>query len=322
MTRQEQSYTGTELPRILRLLRIIQEVRNTPVQPQEHLLEMLGISRSQFYKDRDALAGLGFRFTYRKDRGFQVVEDRLTPLTDLSLSDRVTLLFALEHLSACGDGLLAAKAVEVGRKLVGGLPSPFREQLLQCFDTEVTQKAYGILPEVYTTLTQAIAEGRRLNMLYCRSADWTERWRTVDPRRIYMRQRTLYLYARTVDETPHAWKVFRLNRIRDIKPTGLCLPPNTQENDGFHERMKHAFITFLGDEAHHVRIHFSSSVAPYIREKHWHDSQQLEETPDGGVILSLDVAEPMEVVRWSRQFGKDATVLSAEDGEESPKDDA
>lgn len=322
MTRQEQPYTGTELPRILRLLRIIQEVRNTPVQSQEHLLEMLGISRSQFYKDRDALAGLGFRFDYRKDRGFQVVEDRLTPLTDLSLSDRVTLLFALEHLSACGDGLLAAKAVEVGRKLVGGLSSPFREQLLQCFDTEVTQKAYGILPEVYTTLTQAIAEGRRLNMLYCRSADWTERWRTVDPRRIYMRQRTLYLYARTVDETPHAWKVFRLNRIRDIKPTGLCLPPSTQENDGFHERMKHAFITFLGDEPRHVRIHFSSSVAPYIREKHWHDSQQLEEAPDGGVILSLDVAEPMEVIRWSRQFGKDATVLTVEDSRESPRDDA
>ncbi|WP_297217535.1 WYL domain-containing protein [uncultured Desulfovibrio sp.] len=315
MNRQEKSPPGTESPRILRLLHIIQELRNTPAQSLEQLLRTLGISRSQFYKDREALAALGFRFDYRKCSGFQIVEDRLTPLTDLSLSDRVTLLFALEHLSACGDGLLAAKAVEVGRKLVGGLPSPFREQLLQCFDTEVTEKAYGILPKVYTALTRAIAEGRRLKMLYCRSADWTERWRTVDPRRIYMRQRTLYLYARTVDDVPPAWKVFRLSRIRDIKPTGLCLPPSTREDDGFQERMKHAFMTFLGEEAHHVRVRFSRHVAPYIREKHWHDSQQLEETPDGGIILSLDVAEPMEVIRWSRQFGKDATVLEGEEDE-------
>ena len=298
-----------EKNRTLRLLRIMQELRGNPGQSLESVLATFGIGRSQFYKDKDALASLGFCFEYRTGMGFRIVEDRMTPLTDFSLSDRVTLLFALEHLSACGDGLMAAKAVEVGRKLVSGLESPFREQLLQLFDAEVTEKAYGVRPEVYTALTQAVAEGRRIRILYCRSQDWTERWREIDPRRIYMRQRTLYLYARTVDDDPPAWKVFRLNRIREVKPTGVCLPPNPNEDDGFRERQKHAFMAFLGESPRQVKIRFTGEAVPYVREQQWHSSQQIEEHPDGSVTLTVSVAEPQEVIRWARQFGDNAKVV-------------
>ena len=295
--------------RTLRLLRIMQELRSNPIQSLETVLASFGIGRSQFYKDKDALASLGFRFEYRKGIGFRIVEDRMTPLTDFSLSDRVTLLFALEHLSACGDGLMTAKAVEVGRKLVSGLESPFREQLLQVFDIEVTEKAYGVKPEVYTALTKAVSEGRRIRILYCHSQDWTERWRKVDPRRIYMRQRTLYLYARTADEEPPAWKVFRLSRIHDVSPTGVCLTLNPNDDDGFRERQKNAFMAFIGESPRQVKIRFTGKSVHFIREKQWHSSQQLDENPDGSITLTMSVAEPLEVIRWARQFGDDATVI-------------
>ena len=309
MPRQAAKRSEAERNRTLRLLRIMQELRANPGQSLEMMLATLGISRAQFYKDRYALASVGFCFEYRTGMGFRIVEDRMTPLTDFSLSDRVTLLFALEHLSACGDGLMAAKAVEVGRKLVSGLESPFREQLLQLFDAEVTEKAYGVRPEVFTALTKAVAEGRRIRILYCRSQDWTERWRAIDPRRIYMRQRTLYLYARTVDDDPPAWKVFRLNRIREVKPTGVCLPPNPNEDDGFRERQKHAFMAFLGESPRQVKIRFTGEAVPYVREQQWHSSQQIEEHPDGSVTLTVSVAEPQEVIRWARQFGDHAEVV-------------
>lgn len=307
---------ASELARTLRLLHIMQEIRNVPAQSLESVLKTFGISRSQFYKDKDALASLGFCFEYRKGSGFRITEDRLTPLHDLSLSDRVILLFALEYLSTSGDGLLAAKAIEVGRKLAGGLESPFREQLLQCFDSEVTEKTYGVKPEIFLALTEAVKEGRRIRMLYRRSGTWTESWREVDPRRIYLRQRALYLYARTVDETPPAWKVFRLNRIQEIQPTGICLPPTPNDNDGFCERQKNAFLAFLGETPKTVTIRFTGEAIPYIRECQWHESQHLEEQPDGSLLLTVSVAEPLEVVRWARQFGENASVVSmADDGE-------
>ena len=155
---------GHEAPeggRTLRLLHIMREIRSFPAQSLETVLNTFGISRSQFYKDKDALASLGFCFEYRKGSGFRITEDRLTPLQDLSLSDRVLLLFALESLSTSADGLLAAKAIEVGRKLAYGLESPFREQLLRCFDNEVTEKAYGVKPEIFQALTAALRRWRR-----------------------------------------------------------------------------------------------------------------------------------------------------------------
>ncbi len=142
--------------RCLRLLKIMSEIRNEPGQPLRNVLEKFAISRSQFYKDKDALASYGFSFEYRKAHGFRIIEDRLTPLNDLSLSDRVTLLFALEDLCASQDGILAAKAIEIARKLAGGLGSPFKEQLLHCFDQEVTHKAFGVNPDIFLSLVNAV----------------------------------------------------------------------------------------------------------------------------------------------------------------------
>lgn len=303
--------------RIIRLLRIIQDIRSNPVQSLEAMLDNHHISRAQFYKDRNELEKLGFRFEYRKKNGFKIVEDRLSPITGLSLSDRVILLFALEYLGSTSDGVLAAKALEVGRKLSGGLDQPFKEQLLQCFDREIMQDGYGAKPEIFAQLTQAISECRRVRMLYLRSGTWTESWRLVDPKRIYLRDRTLYLYARTVDETPPAWKVFRLNRIMEIEPTGITFTPDAREDDGFRQREKNAFIAFLGEKARKVVVKFTGDAVPYIRERKWHESQTLTEEPDGSLLMTVKISEPMEVVRWARQFGDNAQILEIEDEADS-----
>lgn len=297
--------------RSLRLLKLIQTIRNCPEQSLESLLKSFGISRSQFYKDKNALAALGFGFSYRKGEGFQITEDRLLPLTDFSLSDRIVLLFALEELSSSGDGVLAAKAIEVGRKLASGLDQPFRSQILCCFDNEVTHKAYGVQPEIFASLSEATGSRRRIRMLYRRSVDWTERWRLVDPRRIYMRQRTLYLYARTIDDDPPAWKVFRMNRILAVQPTGTTFAPNPDEDAMFIAKQANAFFAFLGDDPKPVTIRFTGEAIPFVKERLWHKSQKLEPQPDGSLLFTVTVAEPMEVIRWSRQFGDNATLIES-----------
>lgn len=305
-----QDTENTEHKRTVRLLQIVQQVRNNPNQSITTLLSLLNISKSQFYKDRSSLAEIGFLFTYRKASGFQILEDKLSPVTGLTFSDRIILMFALEYLSTTGDGLLAARAVEVGRKLAGGLESPFREQLLSCFDQCVTHDGFGVDPDVFSVIQQAIGEGRRLRILYQRSEDWTTRWREIDPKRIYLRQRTLYLYARTVDESPFQWKVFRLSRIQKVQVTSVSILWNPNEDDGFQVRQKNAFSVFLGTEKHEVSIRFTGNAAHYAREQQWHSSQQCTENDDGSLLLTVCVAEPQEVVRWARQFGDEAELVA------------
>ena len=148
--------------RITRLLHMAQEIRREPHQTQEALRKKLGIGRSQYYKDKAALTEVGFRFSFHRAEGFRILEDRLTPITGLTFSDRLLLMFALEHLAAEEDGTLAALAMETGRKLAGGLESPFREQIQRSFDVCVTQGTFGVKPEVLSSLQNAIREGRRV----------------------------------------------------------------------------------------------------------------------------------------------------------------
>ena len=124
-----------------------------------------------------------------------------------------------------------------------------------------------------------------------------------------MRQRTLYLYAKTADETPPAWKVFRLGRIKTVQQTGLRFTLSAQEDDGFYERQRHAFMAFIGESPRTIKVRFSGAAIPYVMECNWHPSQTVQRTENGSVILSVTVAEPMEVIRWARQFGEDAEVF-------------
>lgn len=295
--------------RVTRLLKITQAIRKDPYQSPTALWAHLGIGKSQFYKDKAALAEVGFRFEYSRSKGFQILDDRLTPITGLSLSDRLVLMFALEQLSATGDGTLAALAIDAGRKLAGGLPVPFRKKLLACFDEQVTVSGFGVKPEILSVLREAVTEGRRIRILYTRSGTWEQRWREIDPRHIYMRQRTLYLYARTVDEKPYQWKVFRLSRIEQIRLTGISIMWKPDEDDGFLERQRNAFGAFIGETPYPVSIRFTGQAQHYIRERQWHPSQRLEEDSHGGLLLTVYVAEPLEVIRWARQFGDEAEVV-------------
>ena len=308
----KESSKDFESSRITRLLRIAQAIREDPHQPLAGLWTKLGIKKSQFYKDKATLGEVGFQFEYTKTKGFRIIEDRLTPITGLSLSDRLVLMFALEQLSATGDGTLAALAVDAGRKLVGGLPSPFKEKLLESFDEEVTGNGFGVKPEILAEVRAAVTEGRRIRILYTRSGTWDTRWREVDPRHIYMRQRSLYLYARTVDEKPCQWKVFRLSRIEQVQPTGISITWRPDEDDGFLERQRNAFGAFIGSETHPVTVRITGQAMHYVRERQWHPSQKIEADGADAILFSVSVAEPQEVIRWARQFGDEAKVITNE----------
>ena len=53
----------------------------------------------------------------------------------------------------------------------------------------------------------------------------------------------------------------------------------------------------------------AARVADYIREKKWHDSQQLKELKGGGVELRLTLSSLIEVQRWVLGWGSDVMVV-------------
>jgi proteasome accessory factor B len=58
-----------------------------------------------------------------------------------------------------------------------------------------------------------------------------------------------------------------------------------------------------------VVIRFNELVADYIREKKWHDSQQLKELKDGGLELRMKLSSLAEVERWVLGWAGNAKVI-------------
>ena len=72
--------------------------------------------------------------------------------------------------------------------------------------------------------------------------------------------------------------------------------------------MRDSFGVHSGQGEFEVVIRFNVRVADYIREKKWHDSQQLRELKDGGVELRMKLSSLAEVERWVLSWGGNARV--------------
>ena len=69
------------------------------------------------------------------------------------------------------------------------------------------------------------------------------------------------------------------------------------------------FGVHWGESNVHVKIRFSVEVAPYVLEREWHPSQEIEMYKDGSIVLALTVNHMLELKRWILSWGKNAVVL-------------
>jgi predicted DNA-binding transcriptional regulator YafY len=59
-----------------------------------------------------------------------------------------------------------------------------------------------------------------------------------------------------------------------------------------------------------VEIEFEPRVAPYVRARVWHASQQLREGPGGALVLSMNVCHDWALRSWILSWGPFARVLA------------
>jgi predicted DNA-binding transcriptional regulator YafY len=55
-----------------------------------------------------------------------------------------------------------------------------------------------------------------------------------------------------------------------------------------------------------VRIRFDAAVRSSIEDRQWHGSQRIEESEEGGVVLSMKVGPSLELVAWILRWGAHA----------------
>ena len=105
-------------------------------------------------------------------------------------------------------------------------------------------------------------------------------------------------------------RTFKLERIRNAQLTEETFEI-PEDFDGT-ELLASAWGVMFGDEVTEVVLRFSPDVTRRVKESVWHPSQKREECDDGGCILRVRVAHPLEMKPWIRGWGADCEVLSPE----------
>jgi predicted DNA-binding transcriptional regulator YafY len=67
-----------------------------------------------------------------------------------------------------------------------------------------------------------------------------------------------------------------------------------------------------GEGVEEVVLCFCASARPFVMERQWHPSQQVQDAPDGGCVLRVRVSEPLEMQPWIRSWGAQVEVITPE----------
>ena len=132
--------------------------------------------------------------------------------------------------------------------------------------------------------------------------------RAVDPYRLWYTGGGLYLIAH--DHAKRSIRTFAVERIKEVISTNQRF---TMRDDFDFEAFQRTAFPVHGGQPQLVRIRFSPDQAPYVTERHWHDSQKFLPQDDGGVIMELQVGNLWEVKRWLIGWGADAELVFPEE---------
>jgi predicted DNA-binding transcriptional regulator YafY len=213
---------------------------------------------------------------------------------------------ARRYIGTAKEGALRS-AIEKFSKNIKGPVSIDLETLREHYSFAAPILAPGN-EQALLELHHAIQENRRVWMRYYTASRDEHTERTVSPYHLHNIHGDWYLIA--YDDLRQEFRNFLVGRIvewRVLTETFARKPSFSIEN-----WMAGAFQSERGEEILEVVIRFDQYQARYIRERCWHETQQIEELPDGGLVLKLRTGGLGEVQRWVMQYGVHAEVLEPE----------
>ncbi|WP_460194447.1 helix-turn-helix transcriptional regulator [Thermosynechococcus sp. FA-CM-4201] len=161
-------------------------------------------------------------------------------------------------------------------------------------------------PLIWQNLEIACKNSQSVKIRYYTASRNAESERIVDPYLLHIYRATnpyLIGYCHTRKEI--RW--FRVDRIKVLQ----ILEQTFERDPSFEAKtyLEQIFQYEAGGIPEKVKIWFDAQTAPYIRERRWHSTQQIEEHSDQSLTLVMEVAGLNDLKRWILGYGKGAKVL-------------
>ena len=162
----------------------------------------------------------------------------------------------------------------------------------------------GSSGDIVDKLLEAVLHYRAATMRYHSVSSGAVKTYLMHPYRLAFAQGGLYLLAYVP-----AYKdirTFAVDRIASVSLEKQTFVPKERVGD-------EVFANSLGvntGPAAKVEIEFEPRVAPYVRARVWHASQQLREAAGGTLVLSMNVCHDWALRSWVLSWGPFARVLA------------
>src|SRR5882762_1118069 len=307
-------------PPLERMLRIHRAIQAGKYPNATALAGELEVSTKSIYRDiefmRDRLE-LPVEFDGARN-GFHYTEEVSNfPTLQITEGELFALLVAEKALQQYRGTAFERPLLSAFKKMAGSLPDTVSLNLADWEQTiSFRTRAEPILNlEIFNTLGKAATQRRQLELIYRKPGRRETEVRVIDPYHLANINGEWFLFA--FDHLRKDIRTFVPARIKSIRPTGATFARPQQFS--LEKRLRDSFGVESGRGQFEVVIRFNEQSADYIREKKWHDSQQLRELKNGGVELSLKLSSLAEIERWVLSWAGNAVVIKPRELAESIK---
>jgi predicted DNA-binding transcriptional regulator YafY len=158
---------------------------------------------------------------------------------------------------------------------------------------------------VFNTLSGAVLRQHEVEFEYRKPGEKQTARRRVHPYHLALRENLWYLIA--FDPERNALRTFALPRISRAAARKETF---TRPADFSPEKFFASALGVLsGTGNFRVVIRFGPAVADRVREREWHESQELQDLPDGRLQLTLHLGALPEIESWVLTWGAAAEVV-------------
>ncbi len=283
--------------RILTILEYLSFPKGRRARRRE-LAEKFEVSERQITNDLQVIRhGLGIELS-RDARGYYLKVVPKLPSAPFDFRDAINLVISLK--AALDTGLVDANRLQ---SAIERLLDLFPENLRSFLKRELSRKPVRTSAEAVEhleQLVQAIEGRRRIRISYLvasRGGQLIER--EIDPYSIilYRNNWELVAYCHLRQDV----RIFNVSRIQRLEVLDQqfdsikCDPRELLANSWGVVR------TAAGPSD--VSLLFDPQVAEYIKGQRWHESQKVQQLPNGSVRLELQVSLTADFIGWVLSFG-------------------
>ncbi len=292
------------------MLRIHQALQTGKFPNATYLAGELEVSTKSIQRDLDFMRDrllLPIEYDRRRFGYYYTQQVNAFPTFQITEGELFALVIAEKALQQYRGTNLEQPLLSAIRKIEQALPDAISFNLTDVEQTiSFRTRAEQILNlEIFDQLAKATARRQQIEITYRKPGRREAEQRVVDPYHLANINAEWYLFA--YDHLRKDIRKFVPARILSVRLTGRRFV--RPQKFSLERRLRDSFGVHSGEGLFEVVIRFNERVADYIREKKWHESQQLTELAGGGVELRLSLSGLEEIQRWILGWGGDAIVV-------------